>query len=96
MGFAVCAPACGDMDACPDGAGGTAEGACIFNPDSSGDACQSDLDCTVDGESCVLAGGGGMRCLLPADHCALLCNGGLTCPDGMVCTDVGICQYPAG
>ncbi|GEM_PF-1931780 len=95
MGFAVCAPACMD-GMCPNGATGDAMGACVFNPDSSGDPCNTDTDCTVQGETCVMTGGGDKACLLDSDHCALICAGGATCPDGMECTDVGVCQYPAG
>ncbi|RMG97720.1 MAG: hypothetical protein D6705_08120 [Deltaproteobacteria bacterium] len=96
MGYAVCAPACDNMGQCPDGESGTAMGACVFNPDSSGDACDGDADCTVPEETCQPVGGGGKACLLPSSHCALTCGGGETCPDGMECTDVGVCQYPAG
>jgi len=40
--YFVCAPLCdgmGPMAMCPAGGSGNAQGACLFNPDSSGNAC---------------------------------------------------------
>lgn len=95
MGGAVCAPKCtGVGKMCPSGDTGTAKGVCAFNPDSSGDECMMGDMCETEGEMCQQTGGGGYACLAPTSHCVLLCNGGESCPEGMMCFGNLVCQYP--
>lgn len=96
MGGMVCAPACmGEGKTCPAGESGTAEGVCAFNPDSSGDACKMGDMCMKMGETCEQTGGGDYACMLPVSHCALFCDKGESCPDGMQCFGDLVCQYPS-
>lgn len=96
MGGLVCAPKCsGPGKICPSGDTGSAKGQCVFNPDSSGDMCKEGEMCMDMTEMCQPAGGGGFACLAPSSHCALLCNGGESCPAGMECMGKLVCQYPA-
>jgi hypothetical protein len=95
-GGLVCAPKCsGPGKICPSGDTGSAKGQCVFNPDSSGDMCKEGEMCMDMTEMCQPAGGGGFACLAPSSHCALLCNGGESCPAGMECMGKLVCQYPA-
>ncbi len=96
MGGIVCSPKCtGPGKLCADAETGSAAGACVFNPTSSGADCMKAGDkCEAEGEVCEMTGGGGLACLGASDHCVLLCNQGEACPDGMECFDDLICQYP--
>ena len=94
MDGVVCSPECGAMSKCPKAETGTAQPACVFNPDSSGEECMKMGDKCPNMDECVMTGGGGMACLAPSDHCVLLCDGNKTCPDGMECFGKQICQFP--
>jgi len=93
-GAPFCAPPCGANDFCPDGATGSADGQCVFNPDSSAVDCEETGECDIPEEECVENAGGGMSCLLPASHCVLFCDtDAQNCPVQMECPD-GFCVYP--
>jgi hypothetical protein len=91
----LCLPPCeGDPPMCPEPQTGDAPAECATSPLSSATPCDSDSDCTVDGEMCGNIGGGQRGCLLPPTHCILRCDEGQTCPDDMSCAaGPGICQY---
>jgi hypothetical protein len=89
----VCLPECGADQTCPAPSSGDAEPACATNPFSSNAPCETDDECTEEGERCGLIGEAQMGCLLPPSHCILRCDAELTCPDEMVCTPASVCAY---
>lgn len=93
-GFEFCAPPC-DGGTCPSPLSGSAPGQCVFNPDSTNTPCDPKDPMCGGEETCSTIPGGTTGCALPVSHCALLCNMGQTCPDGMMCTSVGACQFPS-
>lgn len=93
---AVCLPECPpDRGDCPAASTGDAIPVCAVNPTSTGTPCRDDDGCADPGESCRSNGAGGMACGGDATHCVLTCFDGETCPDGMVCSMPGACQYPS-
>jgi hypothetical protein len=72
---------------CPDAASGDAMPACVLSPLSSFDPCTITDECAA-GETCENE----FCTVLPATHCALLCDAGQTCPEGMQCSNY-LCLY---
>ncbi len=93
-GFEFCTPAC-EGTTCPPAFTGSATPFCAFNPDSSNTPCVEGDDTCMGDEICGPIPGGVFGCALPPSHCALLCDMGQQCPDGMQCAAVGACMFPA-
>jgi hypothetical protein len=64
-----------------------------MNPNSSIAPCDTDDDCTVDGERCGAISSTERACLLDPSHCILRCIDDLVCPDEMTCSSNSVCQY---
>lgn len=89
----ICAPACtGRGDACPAAATGDAPAQCtpFLSNGGSGDPCDEVTPCGA-GEACDA---GGMCVEVAFWACQLVCAGGESCPDGMVCNGIQTCGYP--